>query len=414
MTVKLWLQRACFALLVPVLVAGCAGLSSASPQALPTLILDGTGSPAQANPAPADNTAATGSQVSGAVIASGIVVPSDQADVTSALSGSVQSLEVALGSSVEAGQVLVRLAGSENLTAAASAANFELLSAQQALADLKANAAQARAQAQLRLAQAGEVFEKAEQRRGWKEYRIGDDNQINVARADLIVANDTLHQAESVYGGQADNPDDNLNKAAALSALSAARQARDRALANLNYLLSLPNDTAVAKADAELEVARAELDAAQSDFDQLKDSPDPSAMALAEARVANAEAQLQAAKSSLTELEIKAPLAGVVTALNIHSGAWVLPGQPLLSLADLDPLRVETTDLSERDVPAVAIGQPVTVSIKAINASAAGHVIAISPLANSLGGDVVYTTTIELDTFPAALRAGMSVEVSFE
>jgi multidrug resistance efflux pump len=83
-------------------------------------------------------------------------------------------------------------------------------------------------------------------------------------------------------------------------------------------------------------------------------------------------------------------------------------------LSDLERLRVQTTDLSERDVPQVQIGQRVTVFIKALNQQVAGHVSAIAPLAETLGGDVVYTATIELDERPAGLRAGMSVTVQFE
>jgi hypothetical protein len=40
-------------------------------------------------------------------------------------------------------------------------------------------------------------------------------------------------------------------------------------------------------------------------------------------------------------------------------------------------------------------------------------VSAISPLADTLGGDVVYKVTIELDSLPEGLRAGMSAEVQF-
>jgi hypothetical protein len=42
-----------------------------------------------------------------------------------------------------------------------------------------------------------------------------------------------------------------------------------------------------------------------------------------------------------------------------------------------------------------------------------GRVIAIAPLADTLGGDVVYQITIELEELPEGLRAGMSVEVRF-
>ena len=54
-----------------------------------------------------------------------------------------------------------------------------------------------------------------------------------------------------------------------------------------------------------------------------------------------------------------------------------------------------------------------SVRIKALNQSVKGKVSTISPLANTLGGDVVYKTTIDLDEPLAGLRAGMSVDVEF-
>ena len=136
-------------------------------------------------------------------------------------------------------------------------------------------------------------------------------------------------------------------------------------------------------------------------------------MALAQARVDNAKAQLAAAQSTLADLDLKAPFDGVVSQVYLHSGEWVIPGQPVVALADLDHLRIETTDLSERDIPRVEIGQPVTVLVKPLNQSVAGHVSQIGLLASTLGGDVVYKVTIDLDTIPTGLRAGMSVEVQF-
>jgi hypothetical protein len=59
------------------------------------------------------------------------------------------------------------------------------------------------------------------------------------------------------------------------------------------------------------------------------------------------------------------------------------------------------------------VGQSVQVIVKALGQNISGRVIDISPLASSLGGDVVYQTTIALDTIPEGLRAGMSVEVQF-
>jgi HlyD family secretion protein len=335
------------------------------------------------------------------------------AQLASMQGGNIKTLLVKVGDRVEAGDVLVVFAGSERLAAAVQAANLELLSARQAVIDLEDNAVMERAKAQERLALAKDAFDDAQKRRGWKNYRPGDDNQIAVAQADLIVAADHLKQVEDVFGGFADSPEDNLNKAAALSALSAARKARDKAQANLNYLLALPDTMEVEKADAVVAVASAELEAAQREFERLKNGPEPQAFSLAQARVDNAEAQLAASQAALDDLALKAPFSGTVSKVSAHSGEWVMPGQAILLLADLDHLRVETTDLSERDIPSVAVGQPAAVQIKALDLILRGRVSQISPLADTLGGDVVYTVTIDLDDPPAGLRAGMSAEVQF-
>lgn len=393
------------------LLSGCGVVAMptpASPTPLPTVILEGPAAPGGGTAPAAANPGAR------EITASGVVAPAEQVEVAAAISGNLTSLDVAAGDMVKAGQVLASFAGIERLTAAVEAARFELLAADQALADLIENSDQARAQAQLRLAKAQDAFEQAEKRRGWKEYRVGNDNQIAVARADLIVAEDRVKKAEDSFGGYADNPEDNLNKAAALSALSAARTARDKARANLNYLLSLPNSVEVAKADAELEVARTELEAAQREFDTLQNGPDPQTRALAEARIKNAKAQLAASQAALDDLTLKAPISGTVSRLNLHSGEWVLPGQAILTISDLEHLRVETSDLSERNVPHVSVGQPVTVRIEALEEEVTGRVVEIATLADTIGGDVVYKTTIDLETAVPGLRAGMSVDVWFE
>ena len=80
-------------------------------------------------------------------------------------------------------------------------------------------------------------------------------------------------------------------------------------------------------------------------------------------------------------------------------------------LGDLEHLRMETSDLSERDVSEVTLGQGATVYIEALNLEVGGTVVEIAPQANTIGGDVVYTVTIELDEQPEGLRWGMSVDV---
>ena len=86
----------------------------------------------------------------------------------------------------------------------------------------------------------------------------------------------------------------------------------------------------------------------------------------------------------------------------------------IITLASLNNLRVETTDLSERDLPGVQIGQTARIFVEALNQELTGKVIAIAPRANTVGGDVVYKVTIELDDQPQGLRWGMSAEVNIQ
>jgi hypothetical protein len=61
-----------------------------------------------------------------------------------------------------------------------------------------------------------------------------------------------------------------------------------------------------------------------------------------------------------------------------------------------------------------AIGQPAKVFIEALNEEFSGKVIDVDRVSSTLGGDVVYTVTIELDTQPQGLLWGMSADVQIE
>jgi multidrug efflux pump subunit AcrA (membrane-fusion protein) len=131
----------------------------------------------------------------------------------------------------------------------------------------------------------------------------------------------------------------------------------------------------------------------------------------AEAAVAQAEVAADAARLLLDQATLRAPISGEVVVLEISPGEVVMPGQVLVRLADLDHLRVQTTDLSERDVTQVAIGGLATVYVEALDTEVAGRVVEIDAQATTIGGDVVFPVVLELGEQPPGLRWGMSVEV---
>jgi multidrug efflux pump subunit AcrA (membrane-fusion protein) len=404
---------AAMALMVAFLLSGCGVLAPGTPTPLPTVVLGSSNPAPQSSPQGTAQPAAPPVSSGGGVTASGVVIAAQEVQIAASIGENVEALTVAAGDHVTAGQVLVRLAGSQAQVAAITAAQVDLLSAQQALQTLKDNAAQALAAAQLRLANAEKALDDAKTKRAYKQYRNGSESSIETAQADLILAENALKDAQDAFDSVSDRSENDVDRAAALSALGAARRAYEHALANLNYLLALPNVIDVNQAEAVLVSAQAEATAAQAEYTKLKNGPDPDALALAQDRITNAQAQIDAGEASLASLELKAPLDATVSKVSIHVGEWAMAGQTLIVLSDLAHLRVQTTDLSERDVPRVSVGQPVSVLVKALNQNVAGRVSEIASLSDTLGGDVVYQTTIDLDSQPTGLRPGMTVDVSF-
>jgi multidrug resistance efflux pump len=447
------MRRLASILATALLVAGCG--AGSTPPAVPTVVLD------SGNPAPAAGL----SGGAGTVIASGVVVAGQQARLAFSLAGRVESLVVAQGDQVPAGQTLLRLDGSAKLAAAVEAANLEVLAAQQALADLQAAAAMTAAQAQLAVANATEALTRAETALRQLAHPDLEFYQDQATRAqarltaaqqnatvtnfetELRTAEDALETATNAltelqnleaqypgYSQQHGNALENAQKAFDrarqahqmaqfrlqqaqandASVLTEAQRAYDTARANLEAAQVGPDPQKLAIAQAQVAVAQAGLAEAEAQVTRLADGVDPDQLALAQARLSNAQAQRLAAQAALDDLELRAPFDGIVAELSTLAGEWVTPGQAVVLLSDLNQLQIETTDLSERDIPRIAVGQSAVILVKALNQELPGHVREIALQAETLGGDVVYRTTLDLDTWPDSLRVGMSVDVQIE
>jgi RND family efflux transporter MFP subunit len=133
---------------------------------------------------------------------------------------------------------------------------------------------------------------------------------------------------------------------------------------------------------------------------------------IANLQVMQAQAALDIAQANLAEAMLFAPSDDTVALIDIASGEFVQPHQVVITLASLDRLQIETTDLSERDIAGVQIGDPAEVFIEALNETVPGEVIAIAPRADVIGGDVVFKVTIELEFQPEGLLWGMTAEVN--
>lgn len=138
----------------------------------------------------------------------------------------------------------------------------------------------------------------------------------------------------------------------------------------------------------------------------------PEDRVIAKARLDKSDAQIEIAKLRLAQASLLSPIDATVVSVDVSAGESVDVAQVVITIATLDQLQVETKDLSERDVPGVKIGQPATVYIDALDREFNGKVTAISPVSNTVGGDVVFKVTIALDEQPDSLLWGMSAEAT--
>jgi HlyD family secretion protein len=377
--------------LVLILVA-CSGAGSV-PTAIPTIVL---GSNA---PTPVPSTS-----LSGGVIASGVVIADQVANMAFSVPGNLKQVQVAVGDQVQAGQALLQLDDSaQQIQLQQANLAFQELTSAEAIA----NAKLAVTTAQLKVIDAQSMVNNQQY---WQNEPL-----VQNYYASFVIAKDNLDKAQSNYDnahvGQYIN---NVDEAALYQALYVAKQAYDNAKYYYSLYSQKPTQRQLDEAQANLELANATLTDAQSYLAVLKGGSVPTgASGAALQAYMLAKLAVQSAQYNLNATHLAAPFAGEVASIAVSSGDYVVPGQLVLVLSDVSHMHVETTDLSERDVPQVKPGQSVTVSIKALNQQVPGKVSAISPLAESLGGDVVYKASIQLDQLPVNVRAGMSVDVQF-
>ena len=130
-----------------------------------------------------------------------------------------------------------------------------------------------------------------------------------------------------------------------------------------------------------------------------------------EAKLLFAQAALDEAKYTLAQGTLVAPFDGTIAQISVSAGEVTQPGKVVLVIGDTANMQIETTDLSERDVANVKIGQKANIYIEPLDKHITGKVTSISPISELVGGDVVYKVTISLDEQTDGLLWGMSAEV---
>jgi HlyD family secretion protein len=339
------------------------------------------------------------------VSASAKVVASDFANLSFMVGAQEYVLLVNPGEQVKDGDRLAVIP-EEMLPQNIILAEADLESARTALSDLmksetpKALAEQAKVLAEIALDKTTNEYERIQTTRA-------SENTIEKTRALLDIARDELADAEEAYQKVESRAEGDVLKAQATLTLTNARTRVNDLQRQLGWYLDSSDPLDVMEKEAAVTVAKATLADAEREYERLKEGPDPDEVLAAQARI-------KAYESVINQKYLVAPFDGTIIEVYAQSGESISPGVPVILLADLETLVVQTTDLSEVDIARVKIGDPAKVTFDSLaNTVVSGKVIDIA-LKNAVGSGVYYTVTIALDDTPEELRWGMSafVEIS--
>jgi RND family efflux transporter MFP subunit len=307
-------------------------------------------------------------------------------DVTSRVTGSIVAMNVYVGDRVRKGQVLARLDTSqvdpmvsEKLAGVANAEHgvaASVMEYRQALAGIT------QARAEVTVAQ--EEFAEAEAMLGAaREGRVSAEADLTAAQAEVEAMQAELDaaRAASDYQQQELARSNQLFQGGAISkdewqrARSEAQKSLamvTRAQGNLQKAQAAVTAarSALRRADAEIVVASRKVHQAEATV-RAKQSAVKSAQAAAEAakkRVSQARAGVQEAAAAtrgvMTQRDyavLRSEVDGVVTQRLISPGTVVLPGQVLLKVAQISPIRLQA-NVSEADLARIRVGAEVEVT----------------------------------------------------
>ena len=403
----------------------------------------------------------------GTVTAEGRIVPPSSVRLAFQTAGTVTEVAVLAGDSVSAGDVLIRLDDADQQIARQQA-EVGLIQAQANIKTAEAGVATAQAaleaatvgvdaaEAQLALLMTGPTAEQvalSESQVGAAEAGVSAANgqrsavvegatqaqilsaeaQVEAARAAIVPIE---IQITNINVGTVKVNDDernqiNLQLAAAQANLAAAESALAelRSGARQADIVAVSGGVAAAQAQAEASEAQLNLVLAgtreeqiaigQTGVDQAKNGvreaelsvkQAESGLAQAQTAVVEAEKAIEAIDSLIAKTVLTASTDGIVADILPEVGEVILPGSPVVTIADFGSWQVETTDLTELSVVNIAVGKPVEVTVDAFpGETLTGTITDIASNSEIVLGDVTYQVTIDLiDTNDLALRWGMT------
>ncbi len=287
----------------------------------------------------------------------GTVEPVESVTITSRVMGLIDSLPVQEGDRVKAGQVLATI-DVKDIQAQQNQASASIFQAQAGVTGAQAAQSQAianttQAEAQLAQAEARQQEALAQQQEAEADLANAVLNQQRMAK---------LRQAGAVSQVQLDDANTRV-------ALIQARLQRAKAGVN--------------QANRGIQQGQAVIEQSQAQILQARAS-----VTQAQAQVRQAQATREQAIANLNYGTVTAPFDAVVTRRQAEVGAMAGMGQPLLTLENMNYLRL-SVGVPESAISQVQIGQKVRVQFAALNRNITGTLSQVIPTADPISRNFV-------------------------
>jgi len=308
------------------------------------------------------------------------VGPQSSVTIVPKVGGTLEEIKVKLGDRVKEGEVIAKiesrefLLGVKQAEAAFSAAQTQWnLAKATAQTEFFSNLAQV--QAALKVAQAN--LDKI--RKGAREEEIERvDAAYQQALANAQTTEKDLNRARDNYekGAISDQQFDG-----AQLQFKVAQAGLESAKANLDLIKKGAREEDIKVVEAQVEQTQASL----KNLESLKEAKSWEAKIKGvQAQAEQAEVALGLAKIRLEDCTIKAPISGIISKRFVDVGAMVGPTQPLVSIVDIDTVKL-LTHVSDEDLDKVKLTQEVEVKVGTyLNRSYQVKEINISPVMDPL------------------------------
>lgn len=325
-------------------------------------------------------TAAKKEQISQQLSLTADIGPQSSVTIVPKVSGTLEEIKVKLGDRVKEGEVIAKiesrefLLGVKQAEAAFSAAQTQWnLAKATAQTEFFSNLAQV--QAALKVVQAN--LDKI--RKGAREEEI---QRVDVAYQQALANAETteknLNRARDNYekGAISDQQFDG-----AQLQFKVAQAGLESAKANLDLIKKGAREEDIKVVEAQVEQTQASL----KNLESLKEAKSWEAKIKGvQAQAEQAEVALGLAKIRLEDCTIKAPISGIISKRFVDVGAMVGPTQPLVSIVDIDTVKL-LTHVSDEDLDKVKLTREVEVKVGTyLNRSYQVKEINISPVMDPL------------------------------